>query len=1077
MNTSGTKKVINLKNNLDLTKNVKVNPFSSFRDSNAVYFNKSLAPFYYKELENKSSPVYDKYGNRYEYYKGSLYKNDEFLFSTDNRGFNKEVLNPKSNCFLGDNSVVYNNHFLEFYYEEELRASIEYTLENVLTERLVKADLDYYYIALTPSNIVIWDIRKNKIQTFTSPSNCESPKIFFNYERYKTPLICIVNKSGSQIKSNELQTIVLVYTNNIWTIATLSQDVGTIKTTGTLEVNGSYSVNESKSLENKVCYRIDDKYYEDEEKTKEVFFDKGYTPILVENNIYKYTLYTTLYNYTVSFDQTAILASGSISIDVSINNPSYPVENHHPSTIIYPKSSTLEYTWALEYKSNNGYVMDKGFGIPEIVLECGEGATYYTSTININNITSNTDYSNRAGKTVVHNIPYEMSSIGATSLYTKYVLIDDGFFYGYNDAYSTINGTLNVNLINTVSGISGSQLTLTPSYKVWTASDLIPNGYLTSPYSLDINQYCFKWSTVFINNSTKDGRSLVFDSTCWNKTNHGCWLNAGVNLYTETLEGSYTNHLPNVTSNLQGSRYSENEFKLLYNDGYISGISYSEDKFECGILLTLWNSVDTEEYVDLKDESITFKQNNQWVKLSLVSNAEELRLIEKRYVVINTTDYYNAYDIKLKEKTHYATDWNNRTLGYKDGDCDNTLYCFVTGENINFSQGDSTLLSTIWPYHSYAYSGYLTYDNVYGNKANIELYYAKNSTPEYISTYKNGNKFFNSRYIINDTVLTYPTYSTSNFYINPDYFSDYIETGVNQDFIKSNNVAYKLYYLNMTEPVILMNTSSYINNMDTLFVLQSMAYGILDDKIYTLTFNNNIYTQSEAIVDVTGLIFCGNTPTTAYFYSPSNKSFYGFTGDCNMTLIEEASKISEVYKIWYNPSTQTIYLSTDVGLLLIGSNNTCLQKYFNVKDIFFSQDGRVFIIENDKTYEVLSDYKEGYESNKVILDTGLYGNGDNKIMTVDRWKIRLYNEAHLNGKLNILSYTLNDEGFIEKELSVLNINSKDWDDMFDTTLISYTPKNNRGVGVGIRIESDFAISELIASTILNDNTIKAKLNA
>lgn len=1077
MNTSGQKKIINLKNTLDLTKNTKVNAFTSFKENNSLYFNQALSPFYYNKTENKAKPVYDKEDNRYEYYNGTIYKNNEILYNVTNKGFAKETLNPLTDVFLDNTAVKYSNGYLEAYKDNTLAQSLQYTLSEIQTARVIKAETNYYYVALTEDTILIWDIENNTVTTFDGTTDNETPKIFYNYERYKTPLICVVNKSAGQIKSNELNTVFLVYTSTGWQKATLSQNTGTVITKGTKSITANYSITENKSLENKVAYKNGDKYYDAD--GNEITFSKGYNPVLVANNEYKYTLYTTEYVYAAAYSDVTNITDGEIIIDISINNPTYEIDNNHPQTVINV-GTDKEYTYTLKYENNNGYIIDKGFSNPEIILKCGKDATEYTSTINVKNIKIATDYVNRNGNTVTHNIPYVTESTGATSTYAKYVLIDDGFFYGYSDTYGTWNGTLNCNPVNIVSAISNNTLTITPAYKVWTASTLIPNGYLTAPYSLEINQYCFKWTTVYINSSDKNaGRSLLFDSTCWNKSDHGVWLNNGVNIYTEEISANdsetITNNFTQVTANLQGSRYSEKNCKILYNDGYISGISYSENKHECGTLLTTWNSVDTESYIDLQDDYVVFKQNNNWTKISIVDNPTDIRLIEKRFILINTTDYFNCYDTVLNKMTHYATDWNNRTLGWISGDADTTLHCYVTGENINFSQSDNTLVSTIWPYHSYAYSGYLAYNNVYSDKAEIELYYAENSTPVYVNTTKSGVIYFNSKYIVNDSVLTYPTYSTSNIYINPDYFAEYIQTGVNQDFIVNNNAAYKLYYYNTTTPVLIASTSSYINNMETLFVIQSMAYGIFDNKIYTLTFNNNVYSAAEAIIDITGLKYCGNTPTTAYFYSPANKSFYGFTGDCNLTLVQEASKISNVYGVYYNTATQTICVATDVGLLLIGVNNTALLDYKDVKNIFFSNNGSLYVIDGNNMYQISQDYVEDYDVAPIILDTGLYGSGDNKLLTVDKWKIRLYSEHHLNGSFKILSYILSDEGNIETEENTIEIKSTDWDNLFDTTLISYTPKYNKGVGIGVKIQSDFAISEMIASYTIDNNTQQTRM--
>ena len=1080
MNTNSIKKSINLKNSLNLSKNNKVSNFATFTSNNSAYFNQALSPFYYKKTKNETEPVFDQSGKKYSLNSGTFYIDDQPFATVTSKGFNRETLNPKSDCFTVDGddliSIVKEDKVVSAYKNDQLLNTWIFETGETLTDRVVKTEAgNYFYFNLSSSGTFhVWEVKTDNYWSFDNifQKDVTSPKIFFNYERYKTPIACVVNKTGSQIKANEFEAITFLQTSTGWFKATLSQNTGTVISTGTYQGSIKCSVTESKSLENKTCYYIDGKYYTDETKTEEVTFSIGYSPKLVESNIYNYTVYTTVYK--ISTTGNNFTKNGKTTYEFSILNPTYSTDKNNYTIEITDLDET-EQVYELTFVNNNGYILDRGFSTPTVTFEIGSGELFYSKDISLKYIGFDTSYKKQNAQWVTLSIPYKIITTGATSTYTKYCFIDDGFFYGYSDTYGTWNNTLNTNLVNTVTAITGNIMTITPAYKVWTGV-LIDNGMLTQPYSLEVNQYCFKFSTVFMSTST-EGRSLIFDSTCWNKTSHGCWLGAGVNVYTDTIDLSdgetVTDNYRYVTSNLQGSRYSEKDFKVLYNDGYISGVSFSEDKNEMGTLLSTWSSLDTDFYLDFSDDYIIYKQNDSFYRISL-KEQNDLRIFEKRYIVLNTCDYYNCYDNKLKKMTHYATDWNNRTLGWVAENKTADLVTYATGENINFSQSDSTLVSTIWPYHAYAFSGKLDYNHVYSNKGSVELYFADGATvPEYVNTNLN---YFNSHYVINDQVLNYPSYSTSQLFINPDFFAEFVNTYVNQDFVKNGDYAYNLTYFNTNIPILLANTSSYVSNMSELFVIQSMAYGIFDHKIYTLTFNNSSYTASEAIIDVTGMTFIGATPVVAYFYSKTNKSIYGFTGDCNLQLIEECSKISEVYKTFYNTATQTIYLATDTGLIMIGQNTYKLD-FFNIKNIFFTDSGFVFIIDGDDTWQISSDYVEEFETNKVRLDTGLYGNSDNKIVTVDRWKIRLYNQQHLNGTVKLKSYTLTDTGKIEEEDNVIEISKKDWDNMFDTTLISYTPKYNRGVGVGLKLESDFSVSDLIASVIIDNNTQRGNLNA
>jgi hypothetical protein len=189
--------------------------------------------------------------------------------------------------------------------------------------------------------------------------------------------------------------------------------------------------------------------------------------------------------------------------------------------------------------------------------------------------------------------------------------------------------------------------------------------------------------------------------------------------------------------------------------------------------------------------------------------------------------------------------------------------------------------------------------------------------------------------------------------------------------------------------------------------------------------------------------------------------------------LRDASAISEIYKSWYNPATQTIFFSTNDGLYMLNEETSYKQLFYDVKDVIFLKDGSTAIIDGTTLYRLYYEDGEGRTTNQVRLNTGLYGAGDNNVFTIKKWYFSLFSDQRRNGKFKIKSFILRDDGKVEEQLWSKEVRSTDWDKDFNSLQISYAPANNRGVGVGIDILSDFAISDITVDADIQNTANKS----
>ena len=554
-------------------------------------------------------------------------------------------------------------------------------------------------------------------------------------------------------------------------------------------------------------------------------------------------------------------------------------------------------------------------------------------------------------------------------------------------------------------------------------------------------------------------------------------------------------------------------WNMLYNVdsvGSVSvlGLSYSETDNKMGTLVSPLATISDTEYISASNNFIVYcDSNNKYWKISIEEGTELASVFDNKYIIVNTTSYWNMWDSNKNRKFHYATDYNNRTkFGMNRTEYRATASTYYTYANrrkyatcINASYNylprlpiTSIIPATLALSHTPTEADISPYIKTYYSAADearevqaIDVYFqgllSSDTSTKYICSVKvftNGNQIYRDGNIV-DTVFAE---NKSTIFIT-DIFSKFINGAGNNDFVIENEAKYPLIYNNQNRPMFLYNFTSGVDaeGVKWFFVIQGQYYAVIGEKLYAMIYSNGTISQSDAIVDIRDLYYVGNTPAIAFFVNPYTKQVYSFTGDANLQQIFDASKynfnlVADNITHWYDESTQSIYIKTQQGLLVFGPQNTyCLEEFTDTNDIEFV-DGDIHIIGNENV-DSLRYYHdiEKYEDLPIKIETSFWGLGANEITTIDRWNITLYDPEHREQDVELTVRSLTDVSTLA-ETKKLHINKNDWDKWSHSVLLSYSPKLIKGQAIRLSIITDSAIQKIVPHVMDNSapTTTKSK---
>ena len=528
-----------------------------------------------------------------------------------------------------------------------------------------------------------------------------------------------------------------------------------------------------------------------------------------------------------------------------------------------------------------------------------------------------------------------------------------------------------------------------------------------------------------------------------------------------------------------------NSFHLLFNNNQFSGIAGNQ------VLLSNWNSVELKTlcyikgtYDGVSKESLCYKEGDKWY--ILYTGDPAFKVIGNQ-IVLNIDVASNSYDFKRGKSLCFAPAFNcvkdNVTTSsgkiFDSTISNNYIYAAAINEYklednasiilnpINMYIQNNTSVFTCYTAH---YMNF--YDNSGSHDTNVKYKY---SYQTYLDVYYDKNLLG----------LNFPADTNGNVMYSPNLFIDVVSEFGNNVYIKTGNKGYPLVIGNNFEFVFSYYLGNEVEGLEEIFVVQGQPYVIINNYIYAINFVNGVISNTQCIVSVENLQYCGQTPYMALFFSKTNRCLYSFTGANVLNQYKLIDKISNISGYYYNPATQSNILLTDIGIIFLSAFGIFKVDKDGLK-VFILDNGVCFIINDNETEKLLylkyylDESDTGYTKENINIETSFYGMNNQTVTINDCLYMRLFSDEHEEGSLKVSATTISLSGR-KTEDTTFKIKASDWDKITHTIYLRYQPKTQRGLGVSFSIDSPFKIASLSvgsqADAILVDKVSKGAINA
>ena len=578
-----------------------------------------------------------------------------------------------------------------------------------------------------------------------------------------------------------------------------------------------------------------------------------------------------------------------------------------------------------------------------------------------------------------------------------------------------------------------------------------------------------KWTTTFL-----------FDSG-WENYKNQVLMQSGYESADNTLKA--------------GSLVQFGNWRILYNNNLVSGISYSDNAENIGTLVTDWLTVS--KILKVGTNEIFYLDNNGVVQRIYVEaeNEVDYQIIRDRFIVINTVSYNNCWDLKTGSTIHWASDWNSRffegfavpnklqitanNTDYLNNTKVNDTVSQASAQNANYEMTTRSISSATFP------------PEVLNTVALGNTHILRGGTTEAIDFYRADeglvviyNQSYKNNVFYKDVSLEgaiYPLSDTasSSILYNPNIFTRFIRTYNNNDMAISDGTAYPLQKYNGNVIMLFLMVKG-MENMQNVFVLQTLYYGIGDGKIWEIYYDNSTISNYQAIIDVNGMEYLGQLPTEALFWSPLNRSIYSFTGDAILKQLWHCNDISTINETFYNPATQELFISTDIGLLCVSNSYTyLLEGMKDVKEMFFYDTE--FYVHNvlhpqtgdpsDEYYKVSYEWFENNDT-KLNVKTKYFGSIENMKIHINAVYVRLYQDSNDTATFKIKEHTITDKSMsTDWKQCTINWDTDGWG------YVRYQPQYQKGSSISFEMESTSPIVSIsYGFTTLDENGMIGRNN-
>ena len=660
-----------------------------------------------------------------------------------------------------------------------------------------------------------------------------------------------------------------------------------------------------------------------------------------------------------------------------------------------------------------------------------------------------------------------LSFTSASSLSTTIKTYTSKGVLNYDLLWKSFSNTSNVTII----GTGGSYTVYHPA--VWGKKTITREvqklvEFKHAPYkNFYITEQVTEQVDVIIREAYTETVGSNYNITMYDTANENGYMNIPIGSNNSYLGGYYSNIGGNV--------------RALYHGNELQGLSIAPDNLTVGTMLCTMSEIDSNYPVIVSEQNgvthIYYKDVYSWNYIKVTSDTDEatMKVINGQYILLNTIDYYNCYNMANGKWYHFGSDWNDRAIFTCSISDSGTLdeyknnqesWFFASAQGANYESLDIPFISTIFPACAAFFSKKAQNMQCHllagatPNDQDIDIYYGKNSEYGNAPLYRYSMDYANSdaiRYTNNKLENTNYAFS---FTIIPSIFARFIDGFINQGIVIDNNHSYLQIYANNTRPIFAIKFQSQLEGVTSAFIIQGQYFVVINNCIYKYVDG-----MTTAIVNVGDMEFIGNNPYVALFWSGTNRTLYRFAGDNNITPISQANEISRIVYTSFNPNTMALYIITDKCILIYGQDTLIRLPYTQYNSCFPLRDGVAFSGEGE-TMEISYNPKEGFDILPIDIETELYGYGNSIKAVNDTVYIRLVRNGTLSeGVVTVQSETLN-EGMTVSESKDFNINKFMWDKNSNTIFLRYQPKAQAATGFRVRIKSPFAIATLqIGSTV------------
>ena len=558
----------------------------------------------------------------------------------------------------------------------------------------------------------------------------------------------------------------------------------------------------------------------------------------------------------------------------------------------------------------------------------------------------------------------------------------------------------------------------------------------------------------------------------------------------------------------------DDTFRVLYHGGVLQAVSIADDAETIGTLLCGMSEIDDTGPISYKKtvrfsdnvsySELYYKDLNSWVRVTVTPTPERLatgstpikpnfkrtfQILNDRYILLNTSVYYNCFDTVDKKWYHFASDYNDRCIftfeasqdeipqtlaDYLNG-CEN--WYFATAQGANYEVLNRPFISTLFPPYASAVPKKnlkMTHTIVQScytpDEEDVDLYRGKQAdtgnVPGYIYSQTGliGGRTSADTRVPTDYQnqrLVDTNYAFS-FTLTPSIFAKFISGFINQGIIIDNNHSYLQVFANTTKPVFAINFVSQLEGVESAFIIQGQYFAVINGSIYRYDSSTSAI---SAVVNIGDMILLGYTPYQALFFSKTNRTIYTFIGDNTLSLLVQADEIEQIYSSVYNPNTCSIYVLASSGIYIFGNDQLLRLDVTGYKKGYPLGLGAAFVSDTDTMFiSYTRDNKPSWVQDDmkkipIELETKFYGEGNNIKSVNDCVYIRLYDEHKGAGKVTLKCQTLNEGTWVSEE-KTFDINSEMWDKVHKTLFLRYQPKYQEGAGFSVSIKSPFCIASL-----------------